>query len=274
MTTTLSNNNLTGKVALITGGARGIGAAVAEYMAKAGAKSVVITDILDDAGQERIEFLQRKYDAQFSYHHHDTTDELAWSDTISKVVKEHGGLSVLVNNAGIETAALIENYSYSDYKNQMAVNSDGVFLGCREAIRAMKPGGISGQGGSIINLSSIAGLIGLPGYSVYGGSKGFVRLMTKHLAVECARLGYGIRVNSVHPGLIKTPMGDKVIKDFVSMGLAASANEATLAVTQATPMGRLGSVEEIAAGILYLASDASSYVTGTELVIDGGWAAS
>lgn len=273
MTTTLSNN-LTGNIALITGGARGIGATAAEYMASAGAKSVVITDILDDEGEQLVAHLRRKYATQFSYYHHDTTDEQAWSDTISKIVRDHGRLNVLVNNAGIEIAALIENYSYSDYKRQMAVNSDGVFLGCREAIRAMKPGGIVGQGGSIVNLSSIAGLIGLPGYSVYGGSKGFVRLITKHLAVECARLGYGIRVNSVHPGLIKTQMGDKVIDDFVEMGLAASPNEATEAVAQATPLGRLGNVDEIAAGILYLASDASSYVTGTELVIDGGWAAS
>lgn len=270
----LTSCALTGKVVMISGAARGIGATVAEHMAKADAAAVILTDLLDNEGREHVKHLQSKYSSRFSYFHQDVADEHAWAEIVRQIVEDNGGLDVLVNNAGVEIASLIENYSYSDYKKQMAVNSDGVFLGCREAIRAMKPGGIAGRGGSIINLSSIAGLIGLPGYSVYGGSKGFVRLITKHLAVECGRLGYGIRVNSVHPGLIETKMGNKVIDDFVRMGLAASAAEATAAVEKSTPLGRLGQVDDIAAGITYLASDASSYVTGTELIIDGGWAAS
>lgn len=274
MTNLLNNNNLTGKVVLITGAARGIGASTAEYMARAGAASVIITDVLDNEGQDLSKVLGEKYSSKIVYLHQDVTDEEAWVETVSQVVMDNGGFDILINNAGIEISNLIENYSYSDYKKQIAVNTDSIFLGCREAIRAMKPGGIAGRGGSITNLSSIAGFIGLPGYSVYGGTKGFVRLMTKHLAVECARLGYGIRINSVHPGLIRTEMGNKVIDDFVKMGLATSVTEASSAVEQATPLGSLGTVDDVAAGILYLSSDAARYITGTELAIDGGWSAS
>jgi 3alpha(or 20beta)-hydroxysteroid dehydrogenase len=270
----LNTNDLTGKVALITGGARGIGASVAEHMANAGAAAVIITDLLDREGEEQASVLGSKYSSRVMYMHQDVTGEDAWAQTVRNIVSEAGGLDILVNNAGIEIAKTIENYSYSDYKKQMAVNSDGVFLGCREAVRAMKPGGIAGNGGSIINLSSIAGLVGLAGFTVYGGAKGFVRLLTKHLAVECGRLKYGIRVNSVHPGLIETAMGDQVFDYFVEMGFAETTDEATAAVKEATPLGTTGRVEDVAAAIVYLASDAASYVTGLELAVDGGWSAS
>ena len=138
----------------------------------------------------------------------------------------------------------------------------------------MKPGGIAGKEGSIIHLSSLAGLIGVPGFSVYGGTKGLVRIMSKHLATEFGKLGYGIRVNSIHPGLIKSAMGDAVFDRFVDLGFASTVEEAAEAVMQSTPLGSLGQVEDIAAGAVYLASDASRYVSGIELPIDGGWSAS
>jgi 3alpha(or 20beta)-hydroxysteroid dehydrogenase len=267
-------NDLTNKVVMVTGAARGIGAAVAECMARAGAATVAITDIDVGVGEKFAAELNEKYASKVLFFPLDVTDELAWSEVVRNVVAAAGGFDILVNNAGIEIANLIENYSYSDYKKQMSVNSDGVFLGCREAIRAMKPRGQAGKGGSIVNLSSIAGFIGLPGFSVYGGAKGFVRLISKHLAVECAKLGYGIRVNSVHPGLIETDMGNQVCEHFVGMGLAETTDEATQAVENATPMGKLGKVDDVAAAVTYLASDSASYVTGAELAVDGGWAAS
>lgn len=269
----LNNNDLSGKVVLVTGAARGIGAAVAEYMAAAGAATVVITDILDQQGEQLRQRLQEQYSSQILYFHQDVTEEAGWESLVEQVVASTGRFDVLVNNAGIEIAHTIDNYSYSDYKKQMAVNADAVFLGCRQAIIAMKPDGIAGRGGSIINLSSIGGLIGLPGFSVYGGTKGFVRSISKHLAVECAKLGRGIRVNSVFPGLIETDMGDQVLDHFINMGLAENKEDASRAVTDSTPMGALGKVDDIATAIVYLASDAASYITGAELSVDGGWAA-
>jgi 3alpha(or 20beta)-hydroxysteroid dehydrogenase len=266
-------NNMATKVVLITGGARGIGASVAEYMAQAGAGAVVITDVLDDTGEELARTLSRQYASKILYMHLDVTDEEAWAHTVQSVVSQTGGLDVLVNNAGIEFASLIEDYSYAEYKKLMAVNADGVFLGCREAVRAMKPGAAAGKGGVIINMSSVAGIVGATGYTAYGGSKGFVRILSKHLAVECGKMGYGIRVNSVHPGLIETEMGAKVFDDFVNMGLVETTDDAIAAVKQLTPLGHIGKVEDVAAAVVYLASDAASYVTGVELSIDGGWAA-
>jgi NAD(P)-dependent dehydrogenase (short-subunit alcohol dehydrogenase family) len=268
------NDSLAGKVVLVTGAGRGIGAGIAEHMAAAGASAVVITDVVINDDDQLIERLNKDYEADISFYKLDVTDETSWSRVVKEVVSLYGSLDVVVNNAGVEIAELLENYSLEQYKKQMSVNSDGLFLGCREAVRAMKPGGISGSGGSVINLSSIAGLIGLPGFSVYGGSKGFVRLFTKHMAVECARLNYGIRVNSIHPGLIETDMGNQVCEHFVAMGFAADESEAMDMVKASTPLGQLGKVDDIAAAAVYLASDASGYVTGTELVVDGGWAAS
>jgi len=138
------------------------------------------------------------------------------------------------------------------------------------AAEAMRDGGQAGKGGSIINLSSVAGLVGIPGHTAYGSTKGAVRLYTKHAAVEFARLGYGVRVNSVHPGLIETAMGDKVFSDLVEAGMVADIEQAREFVLQMTPMGRLGKVDDIANMVLFLASDAAGYCTGAEFVVDGG----
>lgn len=272
MNDTAKSFDLTGKVALISGASRGIGAETARALASAGAK-VVLCDVLDKEGRELVASLTRAHGDKAWYFHLDVTDEAGWQSVMQETVSVAGGLDIVVNNAGIEVSDLIENFAYDDFRRQIAVNVDGVFLGCREAVRAMKPGGIAGRGGSIVNLSSIAGLVGAPGYSVYGGSKGFVRMMSKHLAVECGRLQYGIRVNSVHPGLIETKMGAKVLDDFVRMGLVQSVEQATQAVKALTPLGTFGTCKDIADGIVYLSSDNARYVTGTEFVIDGGWSA-
>jgi 3alpha(or 20beta)-hydroxysteroid dehydrogenase len=143
----------------------------------------------------------------------------------------------------------------------------------KAAANVMKPGAEAGKGGSIINLSSVAGLIGVPGHSAYGASKGAVRLYTKHAAVEFGKLGYHIRVNSVHPGLIKTAMGEQAFQDFVDVGLAATIDEAKEVIKTMTPLGKLGEVEDIAQMVLFLASDAANFITGAEFTVDGGMSA-
>ena len=184
-----------------------------------------------------------------------------------------GGFDVLVNNAGIYQGGTLESNTLDEVRRVHQVNVESIFLGMKYAALAMKPGGAAGKGGSIVNLSSVAGLIGVPGHSAYGSTKGAVRLYTRHAAVEFGALGHGIRVNSVHPGLIQTAMGDKVFEDFVAIGMAPGVNEAREIVYGMTAMRRLGTVREVASMVLFLASDAASYVTGAEFVVDGGMSA-
>ena len=263
--------SLTGKVALVTGAARGIGAEIAQTLAAAGA-SVLITDILRDAGEHTAATMRNDgYTAQFR--HHDVTDEAGWPAVIAAAEKDFGGIDILVNNAGIETAALVANCELADFQRVMAINVTGTFLGLRAAVRAMQPGGSCGRGGSIVNLSSVAGLIGTAGHIAYHTSKGAVRLMTKAAAVECAQLQSGIRVNSVHPSLVDTAMAKSFVDDFVTLGLVPDAATAEAGFNSAHPMGHIGSPADVAAAVLYLASPASKWVTGTEMVVDGGYTA-
>jgi short-subunit dehydrogenase len=261
---------LDGKVALISGGARGLGAATAEALAAGGAK-IVIADILTKEGEETAAKLG-KDTAMFV--RLDVTKEAEWEAAIAATVKRFGGIDVVVNNAGIETAALFENCTLEEFNLTMNVNVNGVFLGVKHAIRAMKPGGLSGRGGSIVNLSSAAGFKGTAGLGAYGTSKGAVRLLTKAAAVECGRLNYGIRVNSIHPGLIKTEMGAKTLTDYVKLGFMADEATAEVAFANAHLLGCLGRPQDIANGIYYLTSDAARWVTGIELCVDGGYNAS
>ena len=212
---------LDGKTALVSGAARGIGAAIAEALAQAGA-SVVITDILEREGQETVEKIRRA-GGEASFFKHNVTVEAQWQAAIAHAEKEFGPLEVLVNNAGIETAALLSQCTLEDFSNVMNVNVNGVFLGLKHAVRAMSPGGTSGRSGSIINMSSVAGLIGTTGHIAYHTSKGAVRLMTKAAAVECAQLGTGIRVNSVHPAIVGTDMGDNFVKHLVRSAAGAGS---------------------------------------------------
>ncbi len=244
---------LEGKVALISGGARGQGAVEARMFAAEGAK-VVIGDILDQEGKA-VEAQIRGSGAEATYVHLDVTSDSDWRSAVDTAISSYGRLDVLVNNAGIVTRSSIEDTTEEEWDRVMAVNAKGVFLGTKHAIPAMRRGGY----GSIVNISSTAGLVGNPrGSCAYTASKGAVRLFTKLTAVQHAK--DRIRCNSVHPGPIDTPMILEAMPD-------AADREARLRVM---PLGRIGTSEDVAYGVLYLASDESSYVTGSELVIDGG----
>lgn len=244
---------LNGKVALISGGARGQGAYETELFAREGAQ-VVFGDILDDAGRQ-VEADIRAAGRHVLYVHLDVTDAASWQAAISAAETTYGKLDVLVNNAGILIQKDIEHTTEDDLEQTLAVNMKGVFLGTKYAIPAMRRAG----GGSIINISSIDGLVGSP-YSApaYTATKGGVRLFTKSTAMQYAK--ENIRCNSVHPGPIVTPMISQQLDDPAKLEMRL----------RRIPLNRLGTPEEVAYGVLYLASDESSYVTGSELVIDGG----
>jgi NAD(P)-dependent dehydrogenase (short-subunit alcohol dehydrogenase family) len=245
------------KVALITGAANGMGAATARLFAREGAKAVVVADVLDAPGADVVAGIE-KAGGRAMYMHLDVTDEAAWKSVVDKTLATYGRLDVLVNNAGISGSAAEDLFATDIWDKLMAINATGVFLGTKHAVAAMKKNG----GGSIINLSSVSGIVGQPGVHVgYNASKGAVRLLTKGIAVQHGR--DGIRVNSVHPGLMP-PM--------ITSG--RSADPAYRAKTlKGVPLGRAGRVDEVAYAILFLASDEASYVTGAELVVDGGWTA-
>ena len=246
---------LYGKVAIVTGGARGIGSATAEALAAAGA-SVVITDVLDEEG-ERVAAHLRDGGCRAQYEHLDVSDEANWERVVEKTVAELSGLHILVNNAGIGTMADVETETREGWDRLIAINQTGTWLGMKAAVPRLRDAG----GGSIVNLSSIFGAVGGFGGSIaYHASKGAVRLMTKNAAIRYAK--EGIRVNSVHPGFIDTPMIEQVKGTPVEEAILAN-----------TPMGRLGSPREIGAVIAFLASDAASYMTGSEVYVDGGWTA-
>lgn len=253
-----------GKVALVTGGASGIGAAAAELLAREGA-SVVVTDIDELRGPEVVAGITRSgHSATFLQQ--DVTSEPRWIEIIAEVGKRHGRLDILVSNAGIGIAVpSITEMSLADWRRQTAINLDGVFLSVKHALPLMRKVG----GGSIILMSSLAGLRGSAGLAGYCATKGGVRLFAKAVAMECAAFADGIRVNSVHPGIIDTPIWGKIPTEAEGRGQNAPIDPEERA-RMATPLGRAGQAEEIAAGVLYLASDASRYVTGAELVIDGG----
>ena len=254
-----------GKVALVTGGASGIGAACAELLAREGA-SVAATDIDELRGPELVAGM-RKAGHQAVFLQQDVTSEARWIEVVAEVEKRFGRLDILVSNAGIGISVpSITEMSLEDWRRQTAINLDGVFLSVKHCLPAMRRGG---GGGSIIMMSSLAGLRGAPGLSGYCATKGGVRLFAKAIAMECASAGDGIRVNSVHPGIIDTPIWGKIPTEAAGRGQNAPIDPEERAKL-ATPLGRAGHASEIAQGVLYLASDASSYVTGTELVIDGG----
>jgi NAD(P)-dependent dehydrogenase (short-subunit alcohol dehydrogenase family) len=248
-----------GKVALVTGGASGIGRGCAERLAQEGAV-VVLTDIQDHKGPEVVDAIATA-GGQAEYLHHDVTDEQAWIDVVDQVKARHGRLDVLVNNAGVGLGGMITEMSLETWRQQTAVNLDGVFLGVKHVLPLMREGG----GGSIVNMSSVAGIKGAPGLAGYCATKGGVRLFTKAVALECAAAKDGVRVNSVHPGIIDTPIWLTVAPTGTNEPPDLDAIS-----TMAVPMGVKGVPDDIANGVLWLASDESRYVTGAELVIDGG----
>ncbi|MDB5713968.1 MAG: Dehydrogenase [Sphingomonadales bacterium] len=254
---------LGGRTALVTGAASGIGAACAASLAGEGA-TVFATDIDDAAGAALVRtIVDRGHDA--IYIHQDVTDEDGWRDLVAQIKRDAGRLDILVSNAGIGIgASSIVDMSLADWRRQTAVNLDAVFLSVKHCLPLMRESG----GGSIILMSSVAGLRGSSFLAGYSATKGAVRLFAKSIAMECAQAGDGIRVNSVHPGFIDTPVWGKITNQGRSGGdTVITAGDAA---RSAVPMGRAGRPDEVAAGVLFLASDASSYMTGSELVMDGG----
>jgi len=242
---------LEGKVALISGGARGMGEQEARLFAAEGAR-VVITDVLDDDGKQTAADIG----AAATYHHHDVTRESDWTSVVDAVLAEHGQIDVLINNAGIFRFGATTTTTEDEYRQIIDVNQIGVFLGMKSVLPHM----IERRSGSVINISSVAGLMCSPGMIAYGASKWAVRGMTKGAAKEVA--AFGVRVNSIHPGIIDTPMGQQ----FDDAGIMQ-------VVLQQVLVGRQAEAMEVARLALYLASDDSIYSTGSEFVVDGGMTA-
>ncbi len=242
---------LSGKVALITGASGGIGRAMTALFAAEGAQ-VVASDLAAPEGGDAALALAL-----------DVTREDDWARAMDTVLDRFGRLDVLVNNAGLALTKSLEETTLEEWRNIMAVNLDGAFLGTRAAIGVMK----DGNGGAIVNLSSVAGIVGAPMLAAYSAAKGGLRLFTKSAALYCAERHYGIRVNSLHPGFTDTAMLDDIAEAFGD----AEAVKGKIARRQ--PLGRLAEPREVARAALYLASDEATYMTGAELVLDGGFTA-
>ena len=260
--------DLTGKHALVTGGARGLGAAMAQALAEAGA-AVMIGDLLDDVGQDTAE-LVGKIGNTAAFTHLDITDEASWRSAVAATVDTLGGFDILVNNAGVEVTALMVDLDAAELSRMLEVNIVGTALGIKHAFLAMRPGGAAGHGGAVVNISSVAATIAFPGIAGYSATKSAVDRLTRVSATEAGKLGYGVRVNCVYPGLVATDMGVKLAVDCTEAGLFASVDAAIGAVVEQTPLGRLGEPGDMADAVVFLASDAARFVTGVGLPVDGG----
>ncbi len=265
MTNTKTKGRVAGKVALVTGGASGIGRSCALRLAEEGA-TVVVSDIQDEMGHECVKQIEQA-GGRAEYMQHDVTSEDAWKEVVANTKSHHGTLNILVNNAGIAIGGSIVDMSLADWQRQQAINLDGVFLGIKHCIPVMR----DSTGSSIINMSSVAGLKGVANLAAYNATKGGVRLLTKGVALECAQSRWPIRVNSVHPGIIDTPIWTKINPAMLTEGENAIDIDAIATLT--VPSGLAGQPLNIANSVLFLASDESAYITGTELVIDGGLSA-
>jgi 3(or 17)beta-hydroxysteroid dehydrogenase len=265
-------NRLDGKVAFLSGAARGIGGAAAVLMAQVGAK-VVIGDVLEERGRQTVRDIE-KAGGQALFVPLDVTQEASWAAAMDATVKAYGKLDILVNNAGVFVGKGVEDASMDEWHRLVAVNLTGVVLGTRAALPHLKTAAkASAHGSAIVNLASVAGLVGSQLDPLYSLTKGGVTLFTKSTALEFGRKGYGIRVNSIHPGVIDTDMGQQT---FVMRAQALGTNdsEATRKVsTGMHPIGRLGVADDIAKGIVFLASDDAAFMTGAGLVVDGGYTA-
>lgn len=248
-----------GRVAIVTGGASGIGAATAELLAQHGA-SVLITDVQADLGEQTVAAIKGA-GGTARFMSHDVREESQWAQAFAVATEAWGTPSILFNNAGVRPPTRkLEEWSVDQWESHMAVNSTGVFLGLKHGILAMKT-----SGGAIVNTSSIYGIVGASFVGAYSAAKGAVRTLTKAAASEVCALGYDIRINSIHPGFIETPMQQAVVEEL--------GERVERHIHRVTPMGRTGKALDIAEGVLYLVSERSRFVTGTELVIDGGMTA-
>lgn len=258
-------DRMRGKTVLVTGGAQGIGAGIARAMAAEGAE-VMIGD-LNLAGAQAV-----AGEIGGSAIALNVTDEASWAAAAAAIAARFGRLSVLVNNAGVELVKPMAEHSLADWRGVMAVNVDGIFLGCRTLQDLLSAGGSAAAPASVVNISSIAGLVGYPDQLAYNTSKGAVRHMTKSLAIEWAAHGTPIRCNSIHPGCIRTPMLEMAVEGWVAAG-SIPKDDPWGAVASLCPLNMVGDPTDIAMGAVYLASDEARFVTGIELVIDGGWVA-
>jgi 3alpha(or 20beta)-hydroxysteroid dehydrogenase len=264
----MTSLDLTGKRALVTGGARGFGAGMAEALAAQGA-AVMLGDILDELGQETADTLS-KNGSTVKFTHLDVTNEADWKAAVAATISELGGYDILVNNAGIEVTALLHDVDPVELSKMLNVNILGTTLGIKHAFLAMRPDGAAGAGGSIINIASVAATIAFPGIAGYSATKSAVDRLTRVAAMEGGKLGYGVRVNCIYPGLVPTEMGVKLAVETTAAGLFESVDAAIGAVVEQTPLGRLGEVSEMADAVVFLASDASRFITGIGLPVDGG----
>jgi NAD(P)-dependent dehydrogenase (short-subunit alcohol dehydrogenase family) len=266
------NGRLKGRVAFVTGGLRGIGLAAVERFVAEGA-SVVISD-LDAADSTAAAGVVERLGAAASYIAANVTGEDDWKRASDMVRERHGKLHILVNNAGIDLTGPVETLALADWRKIMAINVDGVFLGTKQFVPLMADSGGDVRGGaSIINISSIMGLVGYAETSAYNASKGAVRLFTKAIAIEFATKKMPIRANSVHPGFVLTPLLHAGFQRWVDKGFAEKPQDLIDTMAATTPSGRLADPSEIAGAVFFLASEDSSYMTGAEVVVDGGWTA-
>lgn len=265
-------NRLEGRVALVTGALRGIGLAAAERMLDEGA-IVVLTD-LAQADDARVRALLERLGTAASYARLDVACEADWRSAAALIRAQHRRLDILVSNAGVDCTTRVEEIDLADWHRIMAVNVDGLFLGTKHCAALLSETGLTTHGGaSIVSVSSIMGLVGIADASAYNTSKGAVRLFCKATAIEFARKRMAIRVNSLHPGFVRTQLLEVGLQGWVDQGLADSAQAMIDGLGEQTPLGRIAEPSEIAAAIAFLASDDASYITGAELTIDGGWTA-
>lgn len=259
----MAQDTLAGRHALVTGGAQGLGAGMAQALAAAGAR-VMIGDVQDDLAAQTASALGG------TSTHLDVTDEASWEAAVGATIEQLGGFDILVNNAGIELSSLIVDIDAGDLKRMLEVNVLGTALGIKHGLRAMRPGGAAGQGGAIVNVASVAATIAFPGISGYSATKSAVDRLTRVAAFEAGKLGFGVRVNCVYPGLVPTAMGQQLAVDMAELGLFASAEAAVGAVVEQTPLGRLGEVADMADAVVFLASEQARFITGIGLPVDGG----
>lgn len=264
----MTGKTLAGRKALVTGGARGIGAAIAQALANAGA-SVIIGDVLADLGESTAAQIGAG-GAKAGFVPLDVSDDAQWEKAVAATVSTLGGYDILINNAGIEITSLVIDLEADDIRRMCNVNILGVALGMKHAFRAMRPGGTAGAGGAIVNVASVAATIAFPAISVYSGTKSAVDRMTRVGAMEAGKLGYGVRVNCLYPGLAPTEMGMKLASDIVRVGLAPNIDAAVGDVVQQTPLGRLAEVGDIADAAVFLCSNEARFITGAGLPVDGG----
>lgn len=261
----MSAFDLTGRRVLVTGGAQGLGEGMARALTGAGARVM-----LGDLQADRAVGVAKELGAGNGSVHLDVTSEESWAAAIDATVAQLGGLDVVVNNAGVEITGLLTEISVEDVRRQLDVNVLGTALGLKHGLRAMRPGGAAGDGGTIINVASVAATIAFPGIAIYSATKSAIDRMTRVAAMEAGKLGYGVRVNCIYPGLVPTEMGTGLAVDMAQIGLFGSPEQAVEAVVGLTPSGRLGEVQDMADAVVFLASDAARFVNGAGLPVDGG----